>query len=347
MFYSQLLALERSFSEEFINKADRYFLGLPYNAKKEIAISRVATHLQCSYVESANFLKACTEINFMHKYFVLCCPECGHIIKRLDAIDDIKSIEYCSRCEKELEENEFDSAQDIEIRFEIIEDAPFEDGQHCIDSKKMRESADAVRPDSLQFAWEHGLLEIGEFYSVPDNESDWIARAEAITTAQYTSSTEQGNALENLTRDLFNQCTCFKATSEFKTELNQIDGLVIVNRYLKGNFFDEIGSSFYVECKNEKSTPKNAYISKLLDVMGRAGCPFGVFVSKKSAPKTFRDICHDIYLAHKRVIICISLSEIIEMLKNQENFMDLLHRKYIEVQHNANKNLKELGIMQG
>lgn len=347
MFYSQLLTLERSFSEELLDKADCYFSGLSADARKTISISRVATHLQCSYIESANFLKACIEINFMHKYFVLCCPECGHIIKRLESINDIKSIEYCLCCEKEFEKDEFDSAQDIEIRFEIIEDAPFEDGQHCIDSKKMKESAGAVLPDSLQFAWKHGLLEIGEFYSVPDDGSDWIARAEAIMTTRYTSSTEQGNALENLTRDLFNQCTCFKATSEFTTKLNQIDGFVIVKRYFQGNFFDEIGSSFYVECKNEKSTPKNTYLSKLSDIMGRAGCSFGVFVSKKPAPKTFRDICRDVYLVRKQVIICISLSEIIEMLENQENFMDLLHRKYIEVQHNANKNLKELGIMQG
>ena len=348
MFYSRLLMLKESFPEEFLEKADQYFASLSSEARKNVSISRVAVHLNCSYEKSADFLAACARNGFLKKYFVLCCPECGHIIKRISSVGDIKNVEYCARCDEEIPKDDFDRAQDIEVRFEILEDAPFAEGQHRADSLIKRESADAVQPDSLQFAWDHGVVELKDFYSPePDCVSALLERANSIDSRQYANRTEQGTFLEQLMVDIFNQCTCFSATREFETKLNQIDGFVVVKRYLKGGFFDGIGSYFYVECKNENSTPKNEYISKLSDIMSRNGCSFGVFVSKKPAPDTFPQICHDIFLSRQQVIICVLMQEIVELLSHNGSFMDFLQRKYIEVRTNATRNLCDLHVLGG
>lgn len=348
MFYSQLLMLKDAFPEEFLERADQYFGSLSSEARKSVSISRVAVHLNCSYEKSADFLAACAKNGFLKKYFVLCCPECGHIIKKISSIGDIKNIEYCARCDEEIPKDNLNCAQDIGVRFEIIEDAPFAEGQHRPDSLIRGESADAVRPDSLQYAWDHGVVELEDFYSpAADCVDELLERANTIDSRQYATHTERGTFLEQLIVDIFNQCTCFSATREFRTELNQIDGFVVVKKYLKGGFFDAIGSYFYVECKNENSKPENGYISKLSDIMGRNGCSFGIFVSKKSTPDTFQQLCHELFLWRKQVIICVTTQEIIELLSNNDNFIEFLQRKYIEVCTNATSNLRDLHVLGG
>lgn len=348
MFYSQLLMLKDAFPEEFLDRADQYLGSLSSEARKNISISRMAVHLNCSYEKSADFLAACVKTGFLKKYFVLCCPECGHIIKKIASVGDIKNIEYCVRCDEEVSKDDFDRTQDIEVRFEIVQNAPFVEGQHRFDLSRSRESADAVRPDSLQYAWDHGVVELEDFYApAADCVDELLERANTIDSRHYDTNTERGTFLEQLIVDIFNQCTCFSATREFRTELNQIDGFVVVKKYLKGGFFDAIGSYFYVECKNENSRPENGYISKLSDIMGRNGCSFGIFVSKKSTPDTFQQLCHELFLWRKQVIICVTTQEIIELLSNNDNFIEFLQRKYIEVCTNATSNLRDLHVLGG
>ena len=54
----------------------------------------------------------------------------------------------------------------------------------------------------------------------------------------------------------------FRATTKHRTQTNQIDIMIRVKGLLDCELFSRLGSSFYIECKNEKETPSVDHLLK-------------------------------------------------------------------------------------
>ncbi len=71
---------------------------------------------------------------------------------------------------------------------------------------------------------------------------------------------------------------------------------------------------------------------------------FGIIISKKQPPSTFKKLSRDYYLNHKIIIISICGDEIEEMLKDKGNLIEVIERKYHEIILNATSDLKKANL---
>ena len=113
--------LNEYYADDFIQKAVQYFGSLSPDAQKRISVFRLSQHLECNSFKAAAFLNRCAENGIVRKYRVLCCPYCGHVLKEVSSIADIRKTEYCPRCDKDVHRDDLDCVHDLELRYEIVE----------------------------------------------------------------------------------------------------------------------------------------------------------------------------------------------------------------------------------
>lgn len=92
-----------SYPDSRHEKAKLYFNSLSNSAKNTISIPRVSTHLGCSYNEAKALLDEYVRNGKLLKREVLCCSECGHLIKVLDLDESTEGIE-CVHCGAQMED---------------------------------------------------------------------------------------------------------------------------------------------------------------------------------------------------------------------------------------------------
>lgn len=107
---------------------------------------------------------------------------------------------------------------------------------------------------------------------------------------------------------------------------------------------NRIGSSFYIECKNENQTPSIDYLQKFRGILHDAGMKFGVFVSKQSEPRTFKENVNHIFLKDDLIIVRFCLAELEELLNKKINLLECLEKKITEVTTNASHSLGYSGL---
>ena len=145
-------------------------------------------------------------------------------------------------------------------------------------------------------------------------------------------------------RDRFN-------AAGIRTSTNQIDCFVRNKIYLDYGILRNIGARFYIECKNENATPSGSYISKLHSIISTTNASsngecikFGIIVSKKSAPKTFKAQAVKYYLLQKIVIIAICCKEIEQLIDQKGNLLELIERKATEIMVDSTSDLVQAGL---
>lgn len=136
------------------------------------------------------------------------------------------------------------------------------------------------------------------------------------------TTTRQGASLENFICNLFTQCVLFRATTGQRTQTNQIDTMIRIKWLSNCMLLNRIGSSFYIECKNENQTPSIDYLQKFRGILHDAGMKFGVFVSKQSEPRTYKENVNYIFLKDDLVIVRFCLAELEELLNERINLLD-------------------------
>lgn len=103
----------------YCREVQQYFNSLSDAAKKTISVSRVAVHLRCSYEESGNLLEEYVRDGKLVKYNVLCCPECGYIIKTVNEEEHIR-VEQCVHCGAQINADDEDYEDCIKVRYALV-----------------------------------------------------------------------------------------------------------------------------------------------------------------------------------------------------------------------------------
>lgn len=324
MFYSRLSALNNELNNNQLEILNGLLNTLTPNSILTLSEFLEKTNFEVDIAK--NILnKLCTE-KILFQSFAIRCPVCDILLKKEADIKNIDDTIYCYKCQ----ENVDISSDDIEVIYKITS-IPFDYGQQC----EIQQVAVAHSIDILS-----NFLTINDFNSIFYNptDSDYEKLNELYDKVfdTYSTTTEQGNALENLTRCLFNLCIQYKST-KLRTELNDIDCFVRSKFAVKGSILSELGSEIYVECKNENKTPSISYFQKLQCIMSNSSGKFGIIVSKAAPPKTYGQAAKNLYLQKQNIIISVSGDDLKKIVKDKKNLLECIEMKACEIKTQATK----------
>lgn len=343
MYCSHLLALQGLLNDDQIQDLEKYFSSLIGGAAKNITVSKLSRALQISPQVASRVLTKCKEIGIINVFYAIRCPECGMLIKKVDSIADIPSEPFeCYGCNEEIEVE----PSDIEFVYALEDDSVFIEGQQ----KELDLSArTVVQENSMEAIFLAG--NVNEYLFHPTNaEYEKLKKMYNSIKNPIGTTKKIGDTLESLIEYLFNLCHIFKAAG-IRTTTNQIDCCVRNKMYLRYGILDIIGGRFFIECKNESETPSGGYMSKLHSIIsstnsGEKGrcIKFGIIVSKKRGPSTFKKLAVKYYLAEGIVIIAICGEELKKLFDEKGNLLDLIERKASEIMMDSTTNLKDAGL---
>lgn len=349
MFYSQLSMLDTVFSRTLIDRWDNYLFSLSPQGKQIITISKVADALPCDYSTAADLIKKSKEIGFLKQKYALQCPNCGMLLLEGNDLNELLACgHYCAVCEEVISPDEFHADSDIVLLFSVVQQptVPFPAGQR---STTTFADADVktiapVSIDSIAQGIHFKLVTYADLYAPSEQESAKLESLLALIETQQATTKQTGDTLENFIQYWFTRCQLFCATTEQRTESNQIDIMVRTNGLIDHPLFKRLGMYFYIECKNEKTVPKIDYLQKLQAILLDARMSFGILVSRKPEPKTYKKKAHDIFLQDDMIIIRLHLQEIKNIILSKKNLLEVLECKIAEIQTDAKKSLGNDGI---
>lgn len=345
MYYSRLSALQEIIPNEQIKKVDDYFNNLIGNAVSNITVSKLANSIEIPYETASSILIKCKELGLLKSYYVGRCPECGMPIKTADSISELPDETFeCYNCGEEI----IITPSEIEIFYSLVDESVFTDGQQIKESLSART---VVPENTLKSAFlAGGVNKI--LFQPTDEEYDELLQMYRKVKLKSGTTKKKGDRLEDFVIKLFNFCQIFRAAGIRTTE-NQIDCCVRNKTFLPYGILKTVGGYFYIECKNEDQTPSGGYLSKLESIMSLANAggkdekvKFGIIISKRQGPKTFRQLANKHYLAKGITIISISGKELENLCKNKENLLELIERKAFEVQTDATTDLVDTGLFE-
>lgn len=324
MFYSRLSTLSNELNSDQLESIDELLKALTPNSILTLSEFLKKTNFEIDFAK--NILnKLCNE-NILFQSFAIRCPVCDILLKKESNIKNIDNAIYCYKCQESVDI----SSDDIEVIYKITS-SPFECGQQC----EIKQIAVAHSIDILS-----NFLTVNDFnsifYSPTDSDYEKLNELYDKVFDSYSTTTEQGNALEILTRCLFDLCIQYKST-KLRTELNDIDCFVRSKFVIKGSILSELGSEIYVECKNENQKPKISYFQKLQSIMSNSSGKLGIIVSKKVPPKTFCQAAKNLYLQKQNIIIYISGDDLKKIIKNKKNLLECIEMKACEIKTQATK----------
>lgn len=337
MYYSHLLMLEQKYDEELITNFDNYLSQCTVAQLQNITVETISISLDLDPVIATRLLRSCVDIGFMNEQFVICCPECGFKLKRINSLSELPDDKIlCYSCEEErpiMPEN-------IEVIYSLS-NLDFESGQHAL-------TASTVVPmNSLKRIIEAEGINALLFHPT-DSEYEELKKLCKDVRGRHPTTTSAGNALENLVKRIIRCCSILDAVSA-RTTTNQLDVLVRNKSFVPYGVLSEMGQHFIVECKNENSTPSGSYFSKMHSILeiinnGHKNVCFGMIVSKQPAPATFQTLANKYYLKDGITIISISLNEIESIMEKKQNFLDMVERKILEIHFDATSDLVANGL---
>lgn len=323
-----------------IQQLDAYFASLSRTAKSSISAGRLSAAIQIDSTLALKVLSKEVEEGFLKRSYAIRCPSCGTIIKRIDTPNQIPSDPCnCYACDDEVEI----TADDVEVLYELPTDiSPFPEGQHEKMQVEEKKTERVAQLDRLAYNVENGIININEAIYHPTGEQ-YVKMNELFDSLSIRASntTEAGKTLENLIIFLFNVCNPNICARDIRTDTNQIDCFCVNKSYIPYGVLKMMGTHFYVECKNEKHTPKGDYMSKLQSIINVANAGnqsnviFSMIVSIEKGPKNFTSLSNKYYLMSKVVIIALTLADLRETAKKKANFLEMIQRKITEVEINS------------
>jgi len=323
-----------------------YFSSLTPNTIDKITASKVSDYLDIDVDIARKILMKCKNEGLLKLSLALRCPECGSLIKRLDDyMDDFQDITSCYVCgEENLEVDE----KNIELLFELIQKKKsFNSGQQITLFKK-QDTTNVALENSMSSYLKSGILDINkELYSISKKEYEALqSLCEEVRASR--SKKAKGDSLERLAKYMFNLCKIFRA-NEIRTSVNQIDCYVRNKAFFPCGVFRIIGPRIIIECKNEDRVPAGTYISKMHSIISEINgkgdfVKFGIIISKKKAPGTYKKHAVKYFLAKEIVIIHICLDEVDSLVQSKGNLLDIIEQKAEEIILDATTDLKVAGL---
>lgn len=346
MFFSQLSRLETQFSHTVLQKCDQYLSSLTPTAATLITANKLSLAIEESYSLCFEFLKACVEIDFMIMNYALLCPECRTITRIVSSLRDFEiDNEYCHRCDEVICYDDTNLADNVVVVFSVKDTTfPFVNGQQLVHTFAENELLATCPRGDLSDAIRFRVVGFDDLFSYTDEEyTKLLQLINEIKQPKITTSAV-GATLEEFCAYLFNMCSIFRATNKLRTKTNQIDAFVRVTSFLPTGLFGIKTSCFAIECKNESTTPKGEYLSKLHSILHMMSIELGIIVSRKAPPSTFPVLAHDMLLKDGMYFIWFDLDELEKMVNGKRNLLSLMDQKILELKTNSTRSLSELGL---
>jgi len=343
MFYPELSSVEnyRLYSE-LINELDKWFAFLPIQEQDKISASKVSIKFGIDFDLAGKVLNSCCKVCILEKHLAIRCPECEHIIETAteqNLYDTLLGINSCYACDKD---DITISTDDILILYKLIK-------KPTNSPEKIKELANKVLKDTNESEAEPTLSKYIQdnlsnihniFYTPTEEQKQKLITLLDKLTCDFDNTKAQGDSLEDLSKYLLNIVKCFNAEKNIKTPTNQLDVLCINKLDFSPSLFQDIGSFFIVECKNEEEKPDNTYFHKISSIIHLAKGKFGIVFSMQDATKTCSVIAREYFLDEKIIVINITFKDLNKIIKEDYNLLDLIHYKILDVKVNPSKSLE-------
>lgn len=344
MFYPELSSIEnyKMFSA-VIDELDTWLATLPSSEQDKITTSRFSIKFNIDYELAEMLLEKCCELGILVKQFALTCPECEHVLKISSEdklYEDLVSITDCYACDASdivIDPNS------IYVLYKLIRkptNSP--DKLKTLFDEKLNNKERTKSESSYAKQLEKNFANPNKvFYSLDDMKQKKLVELLLELKQKHKNTKAHGDVLEDLAVELLNTVKCFNATKGIRTPTNQIDCTVRNCTALSSSVFDEIGSFFIAECKNEKDKAGNTYYHKLSDILRPMGGKLGILFSVEDVTSTCSIIARENFLDSKIVIININYKDLERIIKDRYNLLDLIQAKILTVKINSTKPLQD------
>lgn len=336
---------------ELVEKFDYFIANLIGDEANKITVSLIEEKLNIQRIIAKNLLLYFEKCNILKRMYAITCPneECECVLKIvpaekiIEAVDEICSMEWCFNCEKKVEQI---TEENIFILFERCKKstASQEEIEKTLDKygyNTVSEKANFFsKADSLE------INDIYECYYRPDESAK--KKLQTLYNnlgAEYTTTTEKGNVLENLVEEMFSLVKCFKVSKAYRTSTNQLDVTVKpLITICKPSVLDLLSPYFICECKNEKEIPGNTYYHKLYSILSSTEGKVGILFSINSCAHTCNTIAREKYLLDNIVLINITKMDLSKIISDKLNIFEVIKEKIDAVTLNSTSGLREIDL---
>lgn len=331
MYYQTLLTLEKKYDKKIIEIYDAWLFNLPQRVSDRISIAKASNELNIKFSMAKGILEDSVSLGILEHRYAIKCPECDHVIEIVsieELYDKIRNINNCDACENE---NLTITDEDIQILYKKIENKIDID-----DTNIVKKNINFNDTDSLRGFFEDSILNPNDIFFRPTEEQkkEMIKLFEKIGQKE-KNTTALGNQLRNFTEYVLRIVKVFEAAN-VRTQTNEIDCLV-KNKLQIGipYFLNELGSLIIVECKNEKTKPRNTYYHKIQGILKIFKSKCGIVVAINNPTKPALQLANINYLMDDIMIVAINYEELRKVVYENLNFLDLLENKIVMLKTNA------------
>lgn len=341
---------------EIVEKFDFFIGTLIGDVAEKITPSLIVNKLHIHFEIAKQLLYFYESKNILKRLYVIMCPneECRHILKistkeeLTSELEELRNIAFCYECNNEISEIK---DTDIAILFKRIKMCTTTQDEvnatlikYNVIEEEVKNKDFFIKADSLSVDDAFSSY----YYLDESAKDDFLNRIKEIKSDKvYDSTTDKGNALEEICFDLLSKVSVFEVSREYRTPTNQLDVTVkSLIRFAIPSVLDELSPYFICECKNEKKISGNTYFHKLYSILDGTDGKVGILFSVLPCARTCKQIAHDKYLlSNKKIkLINITRSDLKNIVENDINILDLIKEKIDALTLFAEQGLKEKGF---
>lgn len=350
MFYKQFSTIIDILNPEFVESFDYWLATLPRRNQKNITASAVSARLEVKYSLAESILKFAEKQKILEKYYLVKCPDCDFPIDTVtkDELADILiNPVYCDECE----EDKHISSDDVYTAYKVIlqPDVTEDEIARAIEKRLNQGESTEVnfsQADSLS----NNILTLYEaFYNPSESAYEKFKELRSKLDLNYgKNTTAQGDALEVLILEIFNQIKHVVGTNDVKTKTNQFDCTMLCRiNTTYPSVFNYLVPYFIIECKNEKKKPNNTYTNKLESIMDTNAAQFGIVFGRKAATSSCFVISREHYLAKKssnqqQIIVTCCDDDLDYIIDKKVNLLQYIEFKIFQITSNSSTSTFEM-----
>ena len=344
MFYRQFSAITEILNPDFVEEFDYWLATLPQRSKKNITVSVVSSRLGVSYSLAESILKYAEKEKILDKHYIIKCPDCNNILEKVSQAELAEALLeplYCDECDQD----KHITLDDVYTAYRVIQEPDVSEEEIAKAIEKRLNQGDSVTEnftvaDSLSYDV-NTLYET--FYNPDESAYQEFQKLQKKLDLDYgKNTTTQGNALEKLVKEIFNQINGVKCTNDVKTKTNQFDCTAFCGiKPVTLSVFDFLTPYFIIECKNEPGKKlNNTYCNKLMSIMETNAAQLGIIFGRKKATSPCFTIAREHYLTNKnstqqQIIITCADDDLEYLIEHRVNLLRYLEYKIFQITANA------------
>lgn len=342
MFYKQFSTIIDILNPEFVENFDYWLATLPRRNQKNITASIVSARLEAKYSLAESILKFAEKQKILEKYYLVKCPDCDFPIETAtkdELADILVNPVYCNECEEE----KHISSDDVYTAYKVILQPDVTENEIARAIEKRLNQGESTEVNFSQAdSLSNNILTLYEvFYDPSESAYGKFKELKAKLGLDYgKNTTAQGNALEVLILEIFNQIKYVVGTNDIKTKTNQFDCTMLCGiNTVYPSVFNYLTPYFIVECKNEPDKkPNNTYTNKLESIMDTSDAQFGIVFGRKDATNPCFTISREHYLKNlplKQIIVTCSDDDLNYIIDKKVNLLRYIEFKIFQITSNS------------